>query len=90
MSRIIVLLGLASLITACAESAGRTTNRLPTDEEVAAYNATAEFDDQIVCSFERELGSSFRRRVCYTRAQIREREEGLDSFGALGRGNLDN
>ena len=79
MKQLLLILSLVLFVAACASTSSNsditTVNRLPTDEEVVAWNQTHDFDDQIVCSIETRLGSTMRRRVCYTRAQIAETAE---------------
>ena len=88
MKQLILLFPLISLITACAAGAG-SSNRLPTNEEVAIFNETAAYDDQIVCRREVELGTQFRRRVCRTRIQMTEIDERMSALQDRQRDDVD-
>lgn len=61
------------LLAACGSN---LTPRLPvpTPAEVEQYNAVVPYEEQIVCLMETELGSRFRRRVCYTRGYLESRD----------------
>lgn len=63
---------------AAAERAAREERVFPelaTEAEIAAYNATAAPDDQLVCRREQLTGSHRAVNVCRTRGEIRETEE---------------
>jgi len=88
MKQLFLILSLSLFVTACAAPSG-SNNRLPTDEEVELFNQTAAYDDQIVCSYEVVLGSVMRRRLCYSRIQIAERDERMAIFQDQARDDLD-
>lgn len=63
---------------AAAERAAREERVFPelaTEAEIAAYNATAAPDDQLVCRPQQLTGSHRTLNVCRTRREIRETEE---------------
>ncbi len=52
------------LLSACAVKPGGYVRKLPTDAEVAQYNASVEPEERIVCRRETPVGSNVPRRVC--------------------------
>jgi len=48
---------------------------MPTNAEIEQYNAIAPHEQQIVCRLEAELGSRFKRRVCYRRGYLESMEK---------------
>lgn len=63
---------------ALAERAAREERVFPelaTEAEIAAYNATAAPDDQLVCRPQQLTGSHRSRNICRTKREIRETEE---------------
>ena len=70
-----ILLLTSLFLGACATDGLTPTPRLPTDAEVEQYNAIAPYEEQIVCRLEAELGSRFKRRVCYRRGYLESMEK---------------
>ncbi|MDA8617463.1 hypothetical protein N9M23_04250 [Gammaproteobacteria bacterium] len=52
------------LLSACAAEPGGYVRKLPTDAEVAQYNASVTPDERIVCRLETPLGTNVPRRLC--------------------------
>ena len=52
------------LFSACTTNPAGYTRTLPTDAEVAQYNASVEPEERIVCRRETPVGSNVPRRVC--------------------------
>jgi hypothetical protein len=73
-----VLIAVVLVISGCAtvDTASRQDLDAEVDQAVAAHNETAEDKEKLVCSYEIETGSHFKRKVCRTVAQIEhDREE---------------
>jgi hypothetical protein len=60
---------------------------MSTEEKVAAYNRQAQSEkDQLVCRREHQVGSNFRKTVCYTRQEMEEmRRAAQDEMAKRGR-----
>jgi hypothetical protein len=69
--RVAIIAGL-SLLSACAVEPGGYVRKLPSDAEVAQYNASVEPDERIVCRRETPVGTNVPRRLC---RYIRDIEE---------------
>ena len=52
------------LLSACAVEPGGYVRKLPSDAEVAQYNASVEPDERIVCRRETPVGTNVPRRLC--------------------------
>ena len=52
------------LLSACSTNPAGYIRTLPTDAEVAQYNASVEPEERIVCRRETPVGSNVPRRVC--------------------------
>ena len=52
------------LVSACTTNPTGYVRTLPTDAEVAQYNASVEPEERIVCRRETPVGSNVPRRVC--------------------------
>lgn len=52
------------LLSACAAKPGGYVRKLPTDAEVAQYNASVEPEERIVCRRETPVGTNVPRRMC--------------------------
>ena len=52
------------LLSACSTNPAGYIRILPTDAEVAQYNASVEPEERIVCRRETPVGSNVPRRVC--------------------------
>ena len=52
------------LLSACAVEPGGYVRKLPTDAEVAQYNASVTPDERIVCRLETPIGTNVPRRLC--------------------------
>ena len=78
----LLLLLACGLLAACATDGLTPRPRLPTDAEIEQYNAVAPHAEKIVCRMEKELGSRFKRRVCY-------RQGYLDSMAKQGQAVVD-
>ena len=63
------------LLSSCASDSLTPIPRLPSDAEIEQYNALTPHDEQIVCRQEAELGSRFKRRVCYRRGYLESMEK---------------
>jgi hypothetical protein len=61
--RVAIIAGL-SLLSACAVEPGGYVRKLPSDAEVAQYNASVEPDERIVCRRETPVGTNVPRRLC--------------------------
>ncbi|MDO7658189.1 MAG: hypothetical protein MUR21_08220 [OM182 bacterium] len=61
--RVAIFAGL-SLLSACAVEPGGYVRKLPSDAEVAQYNASVEPDERIVCRRETPVGTNVPRRLC--------------------------
>ena len=61
--RVAIIAGL-SLLSACAVEPGGYVRNLPSDAEVAQYNASVEPDERIVCRRETPVGTNVPRRLC--------------------------
>lgn len=61
--RLAIFAGL-SLLSACAVEPGGYVRKLPSDAEVAQYNASVEPDERIVCRRETPVGTNVPRRLC--------------------------
>lgn len=61
--RLAIFAGL-SLLSACAVDPGGYVRKLPSDAEVAQYNASVEPDERIVCRRETPVGTNVPRRLC--------------------------
>jgi hypothetical protein len=60
---------------------------MTTEEKVAAYNRQAQKEkDELVCRREHQVGSNFRKTVCYTRQEMEEmRRAAQDELSKRGR-----
>lgn len=60
---------------------------MTTEEKVAAYNSQAQSEkDELVCRREHQIGSNFRKTVCYTRQEMDEmRRAAQDQLHKRGR-----
>lgn len=67
-NRLVIVFGLGSALTACANGMSPNFNSM-SDEEIAAYNATVPPHEQVVCNERVEIGSIIRRRICLTREE---------------------
>ena len=63
------------LLAGCASESLTPIPRLPTAAEIEQYNALAPHEEQIVCMLQSELGSRFKRRVCYRRGYLESMEK---------------
>lgn len=61
--RVAIFAGLF-LLSACAVEPGGYVRKLPSDAEVAQYNASVEPDERIVCRRETPVGTNVPRRLC--------------------------
>ena len=61
--RVAIVAGV-SLLSACAVEPGGYVRKLPSDAEVAQYNASVEPDERIVCRRETPVGTNVPRRLC--------------------------
>lgn len=52
------------LLSTCAAKPGGYVRKLPTDAEVAQYNASVEPEERIVCRRETPVGTNVPRRMC--------------------------
>ena len=52
------------LLSACVAKPGGYVRKLPTDAEVAQYNASVEPEERIVCRRETPVGTNVPRRMC--------------------------
>lgn len=70
MTKILITVLASTLLAACATDGLTPRPRMPTDAEIEQYNALVPPEKQIVCRMEAELGSRFKRRVCYERGYL--------------------
>ena len=61
--RVAIFAGLF-LLSACAVEPGGYVRKLPSDAEVAQYNASVEPNERIVCRRETPVGTNVPRRLC--------------------------
>ena len=61
--RVVIFAGFF-LLSACAVEPGGYVRKLPSDAEVAQYNASVEPDERIVCRRETPVGTNVPRRLC--------------------------
>jgi hypothetical protein len=90
-----VLSAVVLVISGCGtvDTASRQDIDATVDQAVVAHNETAEEKEKLVCRYEIETGSHFKRKVCRTVAQMeRDREEARKTLErsaiAEGRGDL--
>jgi hypothetical protein len=72
MTRLSLILVVLGLIAACATDGSQQAGKKVqlSDKNIAAHNATANPEEQIVCRREQVHGSNLRKKVCRTQAQI--------------------
>lgn len=90
-----VLIAVVLVISGCGtvDTASRRDLDAKVDLAVGAYNVTAEKKEKLVCRYEIETGSHFKRKVCRTVAQIeKDREEARKTLkkSSIARGTGDN
>ena len=84
MQRVLAVLVLASVLFACQSS--EPTFVTMSDAEIAAYNSSVGFYDQVICVREARAGTYIRKRYCETLAEIEENL--LNSYDRLNTLNV--
>lgn len=84
MHKLLFSIGLLYALSACATDAP-AFHRM-SSEEIAAYNDSVEFQDQIICMREIRIGTHIKRRYCETFADMENRM--LSNIGKLNSANL--
>lgn len=77
MTRWILAIGLATLITACAtspEQPATTKADAPAKTSQVASNSKPEKDSDMICTTGLEVGSHIPQRTCYTRKEAERRK----------------
>jgi hypothetical protein len=78
MTRWILALGLASVITACATPPGQPTaaqSGASAKTSQIASNSKPEKDSDMICTTGMEIGSHIPQRTCYTRKEAERRKK---------------
>jgi len=72
MKRLSIILIVLGLIAACATNGNQPSGEKAelNDDNIATHNATANPEEQVICTRERVKGSNLRKKVCRTQAQI--------------------
>lgn len=83
-----LVLTLVVMAAACATDTGSQVAKKDQvlDDAVSEHNATAERENQIVCTRERVSGTIIARKICRTRSQVdQERQDAQETMDVIRR-----
>lgn len=84
MSNLLISICLSLALSACASNLPSFAKM--SNEEIAAYNDSVEFHEQVICLRETRIGTHIKRRYCETFADMEARM--LSNIGKLNSANL--
>lgn len=82
----LIAIAFVSLVACATGGQGTGDADMSEAEAIALYNATAKWEDQIVCKKTRITGTSIKRNVCRTRSEIEdELQNSRDAMDIINR-----